>query len=373
MKKIALIYISTGTGGCSEVVRQIAYKLSLQQDVTVIANNELRNYFYSTKFSFSGVHSSLINKSYFLRFLRFIIRRWLDKDYFLKQKLKVIFNKNQFDIIHLHSPFALSIFELKWKKESKLVYTDHDAIYNIKIKHHFNIDLNYSSFLHNLKNLDGITSPSERSLKRLIKLTSPSKQLKYEVIRNGLNTPNKIPNRDLSSIRAIFPGGSNSIKGLNKFIYLLESTSIELLQEIGFRLYILGECEQFTKTYVNESWLNPYIIFTGHLSSIDYNKILKKSNVYINFSESEILPLALLESLSHNIIPFVKDVGAITEILSKDENCIIVNEDSFIEDFKNLKNIDFLNNIYENNKLISSGFHWDKISNQYSNFYSLLK
>ncbi|MDA8886794.1 glycosyltransferase family 4 protein [Bacteroidia bacterium] len=369
MKKIALLYINTGTGGSSEVMKQTAIHLAKTYQVTIISHQALKDYFKTDQILFKGVYSEYYDKGFIFRLFRFLTRHWLGPNWLTTKRLKRLFSKTEYDLIHFHSALALSLYNPNWSLKAKTVFTDHDSIYNIQKKHHFLIDLNYSSFVENLRTVNLITSPSTNSISE-IKNHNKNTNTQYKVVRNGCTYPMRTISKDFKSIRAIFPGGSNPVKRLNTLIYHLEQIDLNFLKEINFKLVVLGTTELYVSSYVKQSHLNPFLEFKGHLIGKDYMNELEAANVYINNSVSEVLPLALLESLAYQLVPLVKRVGGIPEIIQNNTNGLLYKDSNFAEVFYKLRDFKLLEKISKVNEDLAKGFSWQKISLEYDNCYT---
>jgi glycosyltransferase involved in cell wall biosynthesis len=330
-------------------------------------------YFDIKGVTFYGINSEYFNKSFASRVLLFLSRKWSSKNWITTKQLARVFSKNHFDLVHFHSSISLSLFRPKWKKNSKIIYTDHDSIFDIRTKHHFSFDFDFTPFLSNLKLLDGVSSPSEKSLEKISDICKKT-DIISKVIRNGYKASKSSIPKNYKSIRALFPGGSNSVKMLNTLLYNLEQVDLKFLEQISFKLIVLGDTELFIRSYVSQSHINPFIEFKGHLLGASYYKELEHANIYINNSASEVMPLALLEAMSYNLVPLVKTVGGIPEIIQNEQNGILFADENFSDAMGKLGNLQLLEIISENNRKIIPKYTWENITEDYVYFYdSLIK
>lgn len=113
--------------------------------------------------------------------------------------------------------------------------------------------------------------------------------------------------------------------------------------------------------------LDPQVTFEGKKSQPEVIKLLSDSNVYVQMSLSEGLPLALLEALRAKLPIITSDVGGCSETVSND-NGYLVNPDSdeLAEKLKGLS-IERLENMSEKSReLFESDFHFDTFIKKYT-------
>lgn len=125
----------------------------------------------------------------------------------------------------------------------------------------------------------------------------------------------------------------DSIKGHSSLVDIIKS-----ITEPNIKVFLAGDGEELEsiKTKVRQNKLEEKIIFLGEISDID--RFFNQIDIYASFSQSEGMPLAVIEALMRGIPCLLSDIPAHREIL-KETPDLIFNSINFKEKlFKLIQN-----------------------------------
>lgn len=208
-------------------------------------------------------------------------------------------------IVHLHSPHMIVAYLLAklWKKEFQIpvIYTVHSSYDNYKIRHLICIVL---GFLY----LDKMVFCSNSSRQSFLNnwffrflLSHAFLHDKSSVITNGVNleyigsydSNNIISSPVFGSFNIIFVGRLIELKRVEMLI-----KAFSLLSEDGISLHIVGTGPDYEKLSAIVQGIDAKnkVLFHGEVSRNGVYSFLSNSNVFVNLSAIEGMPVAVLEA-----------------------------------------------------------------------------
>ncbi|HVO76330.1 MAG TPA: glycosyltransferase family 4 protein [Ignavibacteriaceae bacterium] len=105
-----------------------------------------------------------------------------------------------------------------------------------------------------------------------------------------------------------------------------------MLLIVGSGKDILFSCEEEIKNFVKENKLEGSVRFTGFVNSDEIHEYVKSSDIFVLPSESEALPVSLIEAMACGLVPIVTPVGGIKDVIKNNFNGLLMN----VGDFKQL-------------------------------------
>jgi glycosyltransferase involved in cell wall biosynthesis len=267
---------------------------------------------------------------------------------------------------------AIAIALLKSKnKKLKAVSRCHGwDIYEERQKSNY---LPYRNFL--FKELDKIFPISENGKNYILKNYNV---LKSKIIVSRLGT-RKLENSSTKQKTSEF-----HILSISSLIPLkrveLIIASLSLIDNIKIHWTHIGSGPLESKIYklakeIFQTKKNSTYSFTGHLSNIDVRSFLENNQIdlFINLSETEGIPVSIMEVQSVGIPVLATNVGGTSEIVNN-ENGILVNKDSLPEEIAD-KIIDFFNleKKYKSEKIQKSFINWFNHFNAEKNFEKFIE
>ena len=299
----------------------------------------------------------------------------------LNDKIKVKYlyddgpNKEEFlDVFHNHKIFSIlkegikSVSILTKKKirvinyikncDSKYIVStryDFSALLSkygndnsVKIaqEHHYhNNNKRYINILknkyYNIDFLFALTKTLEKDYKKfLIK----NKHTKVVLVPNMLyyipSKQSKLDKKNIITISRLDYGKRNDdiIKAFSK------------IKENDWKLYIIGDGKEFNNLnkLINDLNMNDRIILTGYKNKEEIEKYMLKSSLFLMASETEGLPMVLLEAMSYGIPCIAYEVASgVNDIIDNNKNGYIIknrNEEEYIEKIEKVINDSKLRN-----------------------------
>jgi len=155
-------------------------------------------------------------------------------------------------------------------------------------------------------------------------------QSKVKILNNWTATENQLnigKNRSFSSVdkvpKIIFVGWLEEFKGVFE---LLEACNNLHLDGIKFHLTFFGggNSEKSAKEYTSKNALNEHISFFGWANSLDLNKHLEESDIFVLPSWSEGLPNAMIEAMAAGLSVVTTSVGVIPDYIQHEKHALIV-------------------------------------------------
>ena len=98
---------------------------------------------------------------------------------------------------------------------------------------------------------------------------------------------------------------------------------------VGSGKDLLFSCEEELKNFVKENKLEGSVRFTGYVNVDDIHEYVKSSDIFVLPSESEALPVSLIEAMACGLAVITTQVGGIKDFIRHNENGLLVNVGSF--------------------------------------------
>lgn len=342
----------------------------------------LKEYGYEVHVASNGDEEiEYCDKHYNLPFERFPLRKNNLKTY---KELKKIINKNNYDIIHCHTPVGGVLTRLAAKKARKkgtrVIYTAHGF--------HFYKGAPLLNWI--------IYYPIEKWLSKYTDCLITINQEDYEIAKERFKKCTQIKlvhGVGLDTSKFNIKNTENEIEELRKEIgierqniiltYVAELNKnknqillIKVLEELikendKYRLLLVGDgrLKKILEDYLKKHNLQCYVKLLGKRDDIP--QILKLTNIYVASSLREGLPINLLEAMYMNLPIVATDNRGHRELIENNENGFITNDlktmKNRIEDI--VVNTGVLKRINENFMIIEQRYATDKILEKMKKIY----
>lgn len=245
------------------------------------------------------------------------------------EAIHVFTKKNNIDIINSHdfriNPYIFSLTKVP------ILYTPHTNLSN-------NLS-SYDLYRYDLikKMNSGITALSKKNILKAKEINLPC----FGYTPNGVDTTQYKPGGDHKSgiliVNRIVPGKCiiEALEGA-----LLSNENITLIGPVGPK-----EEDKKYFTLIEKRFLgNPRIVYKGYLEPYEIIPYYQKARLLLYLSNSEGLPLGILEALACGTPVIGSDVGGIPDIIKHGENgYIIQNNKSKSEIYNAIQNINVIN------------------------------
>ena len=267
---------------------------------------------------------------------------------------ELIFQKQKFDIVHIHGDWSSLLFFkiIKRLTKAKIVcFSIHDKL-SASFTHQKllpklvqDIDLIFSTGYDTAQELERL------SKKKVIVQPSGISELFFEEFKKDFN---------------------NSIFTLVTVANLFPKKNIELILEIAkelkdCRFIIVGDGihRKFLEDKIkDENILNVELV--GFKTPKEVRDYYLESDCYLLTSFAEGTPTSALEALSCGLVIVSSNAGGLGNIVKEEENGFIIDsfdKNIFIEKIRLLKNDKSLREkIFEKNKALAKEFNWDKVT-----------
>jgi len=293
-------------------------------------------------------------------------------------------NYHKYDLIHAHSYIFFTSLQsafFRKIKEIPLILHIHGGVYtpqymslnfNEKLQLYFKnqiFDKIIGKFT--VKNADALISVSKRDLNLLKKRYNISNKL-YYYIPNAIDTDKFKININYDRDYITFIGRLSYIKGLDKFIHLIESL-YKLNKNLKFRIIGSGRLLHL----VIEARKKYPIEYFHSFPYDQMNKIYNTSKLLVISSRFEGVPTILLESLACGTPVVANNIGGISEVLLHKYNGLIFNDindnDSIMEILNLIQEENLLNQFGQRGRqLILKKFTWKVITKKINKIYEKL-
>lgn len=145
------------------------------------------------------------------------------------------------------------------------------------------------------------------------------------------------------------------LKRIDKIIDTLSKFSLENRNlTINWHHYGSGECENIIKDYAKKKLIynNIHYIFKGAVDNTVLLNKIKNTNydLIINSSESEGVPVSLMEAMARGIIPIAPDIGGISSLVNNLNGYLISKEAKVEEIYYALRKYIYLDKVEKMNK-----------------------
>lgn len=299
-KKISFLLLHLGYGGIESSTINTANALSKTYNVELITFYNLeknQTHFINKNISIKYLYECGPNKSEFINSLKEknlikIFKEGLKSiDILIKKKTllkREILSSNSFAIISTRSDFS-SLLSKYGRKDVIKIAQEH---------HHHNNDKKYINILKNkYKNIDYLFALTKGLQKDYTGFLKHNKHTKILVVPNMLKFDNIAPS-NLSSKNIISISRLHKGKRIDELINIFSQ-----IKDKDSKLYIIGDGEEKSniENLISSLNLQNRIIMTGYLDKSEQVKYLQNASVYAMTSESEGLPMVLLEAMSFGI------------------------------------------------------------------------
>ena len=238
-----------------------------------------------------------------------------------------ILNEIKPDVLYIHTSVILrSIFFTIFKK-SKLVFIDHTSNY-VKRKYDW-INLVISClffdkivFLARFHKKEIQNNNFFKIFKRKFQLIKPGIPLEKNYLNNN-NLKNKKKKLIKLGMASRFTKGKNHFNLINAFM------KIQNKNNINFKLSLVGSGPEYfkIKNYIYKNKLNKSIILDGFKDINNMHKWFKEIDVYIHWSEGEVVSRSILEAMQKQKIIFASKILSTKEQLLNGFRCGILFND----------------------------------------------
>jgi phosphatidylinositol alpha-mannosyltransferase len=298
------------TGGVSEHMYYLWQCLKkMGHDARVIAPSFGNNEPYVDKDIIRMGRGILIpkNKSFSVLNLGLVTIPW---------KLRRLFDKENFDIIHIHGPLApvLPYYTLKYSRTVNFV-TCHAAhsdslgyiLWEPVLEQYF-------------RKISGLIAVSEVARDSISKYFPGN----YRLIPNGIDTERfkpdneTIPYLDKFSPKILFVGRFEPRKGLK---YLLKAcpTILKAFPEAKFIIVGSGVLEHYYRSYMDE-YFEEHVIFTGHVSPDELPKYYASCDLFCSpATGAESFGIVLLEAMASGKPVLAADIPGYRTVMQDNE------------------------------------------------------
>lgn len=241
----------------------------------------------------------VVDEIYDIPFSRFPFSKDNIKSVFLLNELM----KNNYDIVHTHTPIASMIVRLVFKNsQTKIFYTAHgfhffkgSSLYSKLV--YFNIEKILSKFTHTLITInkeDYLTAKKKLKMNKLIYIRGVGfNSKKYNV--------NKI--KDKTTINFLSVGELNNNKNHKAVLYALSK-----IKNNKFTYTICGEGPQLEnlENLAIELSIKEKVIFAGYQKDLNY--YFNNADIFVFPSYREGLPLSIMEAMYFELPIIASDI-----------------------------------------------------------------
>lgn len=290
MKKLIHIVSSLNVGGAEKFVKNLSIEqLAQGQKVEIISFGKQSDVFQHS-LSLTGINITNLAEGLFTR---------------LKQLIYIF---NNVDIIHIHSPAViraiLPIFPILLFK--KVIYTIHGEVDPPQslIKFSHQISLIY------LNQIVAVSPSAKESVERRYGWKSS----RVGVIKNGVNVVSKLTKaKENNKIRL---GIVSRLIPLKNIPLLFEAiTLLPLLVSENITLHIFGDGPSFKEINEKSQQLPLAVEVEFYGNVVEESDIYTKFDILIMCSNTEGLPMSILEAMGYGIPIISTDVGAISQVV----------------------------------------------------------
>lgn len=291
---------------------------------------------------------------------------------FWKTYLVLLKKAKKFDVVHLNElyPFGIFALHLKWFKKKPFIISEHWTIY------HKPQSKNISYFQKIISRLivkkATFVCPVSNNLKesmQLLKLIGNYKRIP-NVVDTNLFYPEEKNNAVFTFTHiSNMDNKHKNVEGILRVIKKLENKIDD------FRFKIIGENSEKYIPYAEKINLNlKKTIFIDQIPHKEIAHNLKKSNLFILFSNYENLPCVILEAFSCGIPVISTNVGGIREFFPDDFGYLIASKDEIDLEKMILKiYTNFTTDKTKMHNYVIENFSELKIAEEFSNLYKRSK
>ncbi len=391
--------ISSGWGGGENVVHQMVSSLIKRNiEVSIILNNEIKEYFKDLDIEIMDLGSLFDPKSLFKMILNpetsvsslnpkpiKVLNLLLMFTYFFRVKKRInnYLKESNIDIIHSHIEYSDILCyilnsadeDVKWLGN---IHGPWFSLFYSKSKFSSVSNFFIIKFLKRaFKRMDKIVFVSEYLYNESKKVFGDIVNDKGKIILNGINTFNIDKEKTLNlkeGFNILFPGGPKLKKGGDILIEAIK----DLINEIPeLNLYIALNVPEnhLIRQLVKKYHLENHVNFVGFLKPNEYMALLNSVDLLAMPSRMEPFGMVYLEAMSLGIPVIASNVGGGVEIIKNHRNGILISpEPNEVADaiLDLYINTDKREKISKNNLNDIKNFEWSSTIERYIELYSEL-
>ena len=401
------VIVFPGEGSCSFIVYSIAkYTAAKGHDVTVLERRweglDNREEIEGIKFERIDLHicSSISRKETVEEMIKSpigLLRFILDRTEFAFKAYKYL-RKNEFDIVHVYTPFtAVVLVTLSRKLRKKMIYGEQigDEEARLKLAHKRDVPLPlriFSPDLYLMRRVKKVVMENERRKTRIVS-AGKVKPENTTTISIGVDTREFNPAISIDNIKEkyglndkttiLFSSDIIPRKGVE---YLIRAANI-VINQLGYKntLFLLkGKVSE--KVYLENmrKLIEDYKLeenvktITGFLPFEDVKRLYVASDIYVLPSLEEPCPTSLLEPLACGKPLIGTNVGGIVTMIKNGWNGFLVEPANEKELAKKIKYLvdhpEKWDEMGKNSRrLAEEEFDWSKIAEKYLEVYEEIK
>lgn len=330
--QITFLNLHLGYGGIETSTINSANTLSEKYDVEIIS-----------LYNLTDNQEKLLNKNIKVKYLynggpnkKELIRAIKSKNIFscIKESfkaIKILYLKKALIIKSILECDSKFIVSTRWEFSKLLsIYKPNDAIAIAQEHHHHNNKKKYIKILSEeymgIDYLFALNKSLEKDYKLFLKSNENTKIVVVPNMVIQSQTISDLNNKNIISVGRLHPG-----KRISEIVKMIPK-----LKNVG-DFYIIGDGEDYTKIeeLIKELSLTKKVKLLGYKNREEIEKYYQKSSVFVMASESEGLPMVLIEAMSSGLpcVAYETDCG-VDDIIDNNENGYIVknrNEKEYIE------------------------------------------
>lgn len=403
-----LIFSSTFPFGNNEVfleneIKYLKQKKNINYEI-IPSKKEIKLNIKRKEFSYNNFLIKKKNKSKFSKFLNFIFG--IKYSQCRKEIIRVLLNNPKALLYSAYSisnfSFYVDVFKNYFNKcenlENQIIYTYWNTeityalqflkpIYNYSLVsriHGFDLYKEVRPYRYMplkkyfLKNIDYLFPISKEGGQYLI----TNYKFNKSIIKHfylGVKDNNYISKQNKNNIFHIVSCSNlRRIKRIDKIIKLLDSIS-KIRKDIKFEWTHIGGGSLLSKykSVSSEILSEVNFKFCGHLDNDEVYNFYKKNKIdlFLNTSESEGVPVSIMEAMGFGIPIIAPDIGGVSEIISDNKNGFLLpkkfNNDDLVNAVIKILNSNKIDSIKkESRKLFENKF---TLESNYESFYNFLK
>lgn len=349
--KVAIIITSLNIGGAENMVTQLVGAISDKYDIHLIVLSSKYNNHLEEDIEKKKIKTTYLNISGKVKLKNYL-------------KLKSVLDEFKPDILHVHLD---TLYSLIWAitNNVKLIFTIHSQpyrIYNFKNKYIFHI----LKLMKKIKFV-GVTETITKEAIQIFKINKSD----IVTIYNPVDIERFECKRSFNNIDSTIFINIARFHKIKNHELLIKSFKRVLNQIPNSKLLLLGDGDLRDDMIELVKSLNiqQSVIFLGNIPNTE--EYLSKADVFVLSSNSEALPITVLEAMASGLPIISTNVGGLSDIINKNgklvnkKDCIALSE-AMIELAKDL---DKRRMMSDKSRDIISKYDIKKISNLYEDIY----
>tara|TARA_R110000764_G_scaffold233187_1_gene325978 strand:+ start:454 stop:1509 length:1056 start_codon:yes stop_codon:yes gene_type:complete len=290
VKKLIHIVSSLNVGGAEKFVKNLSTEQFYQRVPVEVVSFGKHNDSFQHPLELAGVKVTNLNGGLFSRLI---------------QLIKIFITV---DIIHIHSPAVIRaifpIFPILFFK--KVIYTIHGEVDPPESLMKFSHKISWFY----LNRIVAVSESAKQSVGRRYNWDSNS----VDVIKNGVNVVNQSIKADISKkIRLGIVSRLIPLKNIPLLFSAISLMPLSLSSRINLHVFGDGPSQQEISNKAKQLGSAVEVNFYGNV--IEENDIYPKFDILVMCSNTEGLPMSILEAMGYGIPVISTDVGAISQVV----------------------------------------------------------